>query len=75
MAFGIFAIMCPGCGKPLDNDDDGSSMQRLPADDVADERADDVPADVRVCDACASAFVVRFGHAFAVARRTDRGAL
>jgi hypothetical protein len=71
MAFGIFAIMCPGCGTPLENDDDGSSTERSPADDVPA----DVPEDVLVCGGCASAFVVRFGHALAVARPTDRGVL
>jgi hypothetical protein len=67
MALGIFAIMCPGCGTPLEKDDDGSSPQRLVAGGFAD--------DVIVCGGCATAFVVRFGHALAVARPTDRGAL
>ena len=79
MAFGIFAIMCPGCGTPLE-DDDGPSTGRLPTDDLADELIDDVPADVPaddviVCGGCASVFVVRFGHALAVGRPTDREVL
>ena len=76
MAFGIFAIMCPGCGAPLENDDDGPLPERLPADDFGDDVPPDVPADdVIVCGGCASVFVVRFGHALAVGRPTDREVL
>jgi hypothetical protein len=68
---GIFAIMCPDCGAPVD--------QRPPvamtADDVAGDNVDDVDYvdDVLVCAACARAFVVRFGHALALPGSADVG--
>ena len=71
---GIFAIMCPDCGAPVD--------QRPPlavtADDVAGDKVDHVDHvdgvdDVLVCAACASTFVVRFGHALALPGSADVG--
>jgi hypothetical protein len=60
---GIFSIMCPDCGTPLEFHHDAATRT---ADEVADVVGDDVPDDVRVCPECRSAFVVRFGFAFVV---------
>jgi hypothetical protein len=60
---GIFEFMCPDCEAPLD--------PRQPAADTAETAG--VADDVLVCDVCANAFVVRFGHVMAVPCPVDVG--
>ena len=71
---GIFALVCPDCGVPLEDQPDSEARA---ADDDADRHRDpaaDMAGDVHVCAGCACAFVVRFGYAYAVPHPTDRGA-
>ena len=72
---GIFALVCPECGVPLEDHPDDAA-HAADAGDVAssDDVAHDVADDVNVCVACTCTFVVRFGYAFAVPHPTDRGA-
>jgi hypothetical protein len=65
--FGIFTIMCPDCGAPVDQ---GDPVAGTADGDVATDGA----RDVLVCAECASTFVVRFGHALAVSPSADAGA-
>ena len=72
---GIFTIMCPDCGTPVDQ----RPPQAVTADDVAGDKVDDVDDvadvddDVLVCAACVRTFVVRFGHALALPGSADVG--
>jgi hypothetical protein len=81
MTFGIFAIVCPHCGRPLDQESaragtDGASFVDTgdAAREMLENVAEDVPEDVIVCADCACAFVVRFGYALAVPHSSGAGA-
>lgn len=71
---GIFALVCPDCGVPVEDQPESAVYATDGAADRHAEHAADVAGDVHVCAGCTCAFVVRFGYAYAVPHPTDRGA-